>query len=188
MGLLINRNADNWRPLYAIADMIGSDWPEHIRDAAAALAPRESESIGPMLLADIKAAFEEKNDPDRLASVEICTALTAMESRPWAEWKASKGASPKPLTPNQLARLLKPFGIAPTGTIRVEDRTFKGYYRHQFIEAWDRYYAEEAEGVTATVTTSQRYCRRDFRPFSTVTTRARCDGWEMRETLGAQRL
>ena len=34
------------------------------------------------------------------------------------------------------------------GTIRVEDRTLKGYYRHQFIEAWDRYYAEEAEGVT----------------------------------------
>ena len=140
-GLMINRNADNWRPLFAIADLVGADWPERIRDAAAALAPRETESTGPMLLADIRTAFEEKA-LDRLASVEICAALTAMESRPWAEWKASKGASPKPLTPNQLARLLKPFGIAPTGTIRVEDRTFKGYYRHQFREAWDRYRAE----------------------------------------------
>ena len=63
-----------------------------------------------MLLGDIKTAFDEKAI-DRLASVEICEALTAMEGRPWAEWRASKGASPKPLTPNQLARLLKPFGI-----------------------------------------------------------------------------
>ena len=56
---LINRDADNWRPLFAIADMIGSDWPARIREAAAALAPRESESTGPMLLADIQATFDE---------------------------------------------------------------------------------------------------------------------------------
>ena len=147
MGALINRDADNWRPLYTIADMVGADWPERIRDAAAALAPRESESTGPMLLADIRTTFEERT-LDRLASFEICEALTAMENRPWAEWKASKGASPKPLTPNQLARLLKPFGIAPTGTIRVGNRTPKGYYRHQFAEAWDRYLAEGADGVS----------------------------------------
>ena len=147
MGALINRDADNWRPLYTIADLAGADWPERIRDAAAALAPRESESTGPMLLADIRTTFEEKA-LDRLASVEICEALTAMENRPWAEWKASKGASPKPLTPNQLARLLKPFGIAPSGTIRVGNRTPKGYYRHQFVEAWDRYLTEGADGVS----------------------------------------
>jgi len=147
MGALINRDADNWRPLFAIADLIGDDWPERIRDAAVALAPRESESTGPMLLADIKAVFDEKKI-DRLPSFEICEALTAMEGRPWAEWKVSKGASPKPLTPNQLARLLKPFGIAPTGTIRVGNRTPKGYYRHQFAEAWDRYLAEGADGVS----------------------------------------
>ena len=30
MGALINRDADNWRPLFAIADLIGADWPERI--------------------------------------------------------------------------------------------------------------------------------------------------------------
>jgi Protein of unknown function (DUF3631) len=154
MGLMINRNADNWRPLFAIADLVGGDWPDRIRAAATALAPRESEAVGPMLLADIWTTFEEKAALDRLASVEICETLAAMEGRPWAEWKASKGASPKPLTPNQLARLLKPFGIAPTGTIRVGNRTAKGYYRHQFVEAWDRYRDEAAEGVNQT---SQRH-------------------------------
>ena len=43
MGSLINRDADNWRPLFAIADVIGEDWPERIREAAAMLVPRESE-------------------------------------------------------------------------------------------------------------------------------------------------
>jgi putative DNA primase/helicase len=34
MGDLINRTADNWRPLFAIADLIGEDWPERSRLAA----------------------------------------------------------------------------------------------------------------------------------------------------------
>ena len=58
MGALINRDADNWRPLFTIADMIGADWPERIREAAVALTPRESESTGPMLLGDIKTMFD----------------------------------------------------------------------------------------------------------------------------------
>jgi putative DNA primase/helicase len=138
MGELINRDADNWRVLFTIADMVGADWPERIRDAAAVLAPRESESTGPLLLGDIRTAFDEKNT-DRLASAELCEVLTGMEARPWGEWRASKGASPKPITPIQLAKLLKPFGVAPTGTIRVGDRTAKGYYRHQFEGLWERY-------------------------------------------------
>src|SRR5262249_14252255 len=77
MGGVINRIADNWRPLFAIADAIGSDWPERIRDAAAILAPRESQSIGPMLLADIKALFDAKA-VDRFWSQEICDDLAAI--------------------------------------------------------------------------------------------------------------
>ena len=70
MGTLINRDADNWRSLFTIADMVGADWPERIRDAAAVLTPRESEATGPMLLGDMKTVFDEKG-LDRLASVEI---------------------------------------------------------------------------------------------------------------------
>jgi len=141
MGGLINRTADNWRPLFVIADAIGSDWPMRIREAAAALAPRESESTGTVLLADIKATFDDKH-VDRLASVDICEALKAMEGRPWADWKAGKE-----LTPNQLARLLKPFGVMPD-SVRVGNRTPKGYYRSQFDGLWQRYLA--AEGVNKT--------------------------------------
>jgi putative DNA primase/helicase len=143
---MINRNRDNWRPLFVIADVIGSDWPERIREAAAVLAPRESETIGIMLLADLKGLFEQRS-ADRLASGEICDALAAMEGRPWAEWKASKVASPKPITKNQLAQLLKPFHIV-SDSVRIGDHTPKGYYLHQFTEAFDRYLSPE--GVSET--------------------------------------
>ena len=138
MAGLINRDADNWRPLFAIADVIGADWPDRIRQAAIALRPSESESTGPMLLADIKTVFDTKL-VDRLASTDLCEALATMEGRPWPEWRVSKGASPKPITPNQLARLLKPFGIVTNTTIRTGLKTAKGYYRTQFDEAWQRY-------------------------------------------------
>lgn len=139
MGGLINRVADNWRPLFAIADVIGFDWPKRIREACAGLAPREGESTGPMALADIRTTFDEKA-VDRLACLDLCEALAAIEGRPWAEW----GRSNKPITPNQLARLLKPFGVIP-GNLRIGGRIVKGYYRHQFEALWDRYPA--AEGV-----------------------------------------
>jgi hypothetical protein len=47
MGGLINRTADNWRPLFAVAEVIGEDWPARIREAATALTPQESESTAP---------------------------------------------------------------------------------------------------------------------------------------------
>jgi hypothetical protein len=135
MGGLINRDADNWRPLFAIADIIGSDWPLRIREAAAVLAPREIESTGPMLLADIRLVFLDKIT-DRLPSAEMCEALYAMEGKPWGDWKG------KGLTPNQLARLLKPFSIRPDN-IRVGSQVPKGYCREQFEAAWRRYLAPD---------------------------------------------
>ena len=143
MGELINRNADNWRVLFAIAKMIGADWPERIRDSAAVLTPRESESIGPMLLADIKAIFADKNT-GRLASAEICEALAAMEGRPWAEWRV-KNASPKPISQNQLARLLKDFHVYPENIYTGGARRPKGYLLERFAEAFSRFL--EPQGV-----------------------------------------
>jgi putative DNA primase/helicase len=138
MGELINRDSDNWRPLFTITDIVGSDWPERIREAAGLLRSSGDESTGPMLLADIKSIYTEKA-ADRLASAELCEALVAIEGRPWAEWRASRGSSAKPMTPNQLAKLLRPFGIVTNTPIRIGERVAKGYYRTAFEEAWKRY-------------------------------------------------
>jgi hypothetical protein len=155
MGGLINRNADNWRCLFTIADMIGADWPDRIREAATALTPSDSEAIGPMLLGDIRWVFDGKPEEcegkvvieyepvDKMSSADLADHLAAIEGRPWAEWKSSKNASPKPISQSQLARLLKDFHIRPDniypGGGKANAKRPKGYYRHRFTEAFERY-------------------------------------------------
>ena len=131
---LFGRLADNWRPLLAIADMVGRpDWSATARYVAEALSTgRASLTAGVMVLEDLAALFEERGG-DQLTSSDIITALSAMEMRPWPEWK-----NDKPITQAQLARLLRPFGIYP-GTIRIGSETPKGYRREQFDDTFARY-------------------------------------------------
>jgi hypothetical protein len=152
MGPNINRIADNWRPLFAIADVIGSDWPERIRKAANELTPREADSHDTILLADIKAILDERAGTggewaDRMFSEMLAEALAAIEGGRWVEY----GKARKPITKNQLAQLLKKFKVVPA-SVRIENKTAKGYYRNQFEGVWERYLAPQ--GVYET---SQRH-------------------------------
>ena len=62
------------------------------------------------------------------------TKLTADPERPWAEWKHGK-----PLTQNQLARLLKSFCIV-SETVHIPGLSdAKGYQRTHFEEPWNVY-------------------------------------------------
>jgi putative DNA primase/helicase len=132
---IFNRAADNWRPLLAIADAAGGEWPARSRRAAqgpGAAAGADDQSAGVLALGDVRAIFTERGT-DRLPSAELVAALVAIEGRPWAEWKAGKA-----ITANGLARLLKPFGIAPE-TFRLGDQTPKGYQLARFEDAFARY-------------------------------------------------
>ena len=129
-----NRMADNWRPLLAIADLVGGEWPMRARRAAQAAiaAGSDDPSVRATLLADIRTIFAERRS-EKLSSTELVGALIALEGRPWAEWKGGK-----PITPNSLASLLKPFGII-SGTIRIDNTTPKGYQLAHFEDAFARY-------------------------------------------------
>ena len=131
---VFNRLADNWRPLLAIADAAAGEWPRRARQAIhpAAGTGRDDQSVRELLLADIRAIFAERG-LDRLPSAELVEALVAIEGRPWAEWRTSK-----PISANGVARLLARFNIIPE-TIRVSDRTPKGYQRARFDDAFLRY-------------------------------------------------
>jgi len=110
---LFNRTADNWRPLFAIAELAGAGWPKRLEAASAALAhDDDDEGRGIRLLADISAIFAGLTE-DRVASADLCASLIAIETSPWAE--VNKG---RPLTPVTLARLLRPFDVRP-GTRRA---------------------------------------------------------------------
>jgi hypothetical protein len=110
-----NRLGDNWRLQLAIADTAGGEWPDKARKAAARLSEvADAASIGVQLLAAVKAAFDGAdgvNPLERISSAELAETVGADASSPFSEWKGGK-----PITQAQLARALKPFGIAPEAT------------------------------------------------------------------------
>ena len=143
-GKLVNRAADNWRPLLAIADEVGEEWTKRARTVAEATESiKEDQSIRSVLLADIREFFAARPETDRVRSSELAAALGAMENRRWSDWRNGKS-----ITAAALARLLGPFGILP-GSKRDGDATFKGYLLSDFRDAFESYLSAE------TVTPSQ---------------------------------
>jgi putative DNA primase/helicase len=139
---LQNRRADNWALLLAIADLCdgAEGYGEKARAAALEIEKKsDSRSIKARLLEDIRAIFDAaglRSPKSALASAKLVSELTKDEEKPWLTF--SRG---KELTQNRLAGMLADFGIAsqttrPTGQ---EDKTARGYYRHQFEEVWARY-------------------------------------------------
>lgn len=133
---LTDRQQDGAEPLLAIADLAGGEWPETARLALIELcgeAQADDQSIGVRLLADIRGIFQSR-DVDRIPSAELAAALAEIETSPWGEW----GKAGKPLTAAKLARLLARFVITPH-SVRVDDKTPKGYELHDFRDAFERY-------------------------------------------------
>jgi hypothetical protein len=132
---LDDRQADNWRPLLAIANEVGGAWPELARTAARTLAGAvvEADTSAPVqLLADLRDLFAA-TAADRLATADIIGHLTALEERPWGD-----DAQGHALTPRRLATLLQGFRIQ-VKQIRQGVNTRKGYLRSDFTDAFRRY-------------------------------------------------
>ena len=129
-----DRARDNWRPLLAIAEAVGGEWPGRARLAAVALAGREadSESLGVMLLTDIRAMFDEI-DVDPLTTDFMLERLRGDAERPWGDLAHGQG-----LNAHRLARLLRPFAVRPKHW-RDDGGTRRGYLRADFADAFTRY-------------------------------------------------
>jgi len=142
---LYNRAADNWRPLLALADAAGGDWPERARAIAARTVDADqAKRVG--LLSDIRDVFKARGI-DRIKSADLAAALVAIEGHPWAE----HGRSGKPLSANGLARMLGSDNISPS-TVRFGSDTAKGYVLEQFADVFARYLPQP---LNPTVTPSQ---------------------------------
>ena len=132
---LSDRQGDNWKPLLAIAELIGGGWPEQAREAALEISgtnENEDSEIRILLLEDIHNYFDE-NLTDIATSEDLEKYLTGMEDRPWPEYR--KG---KPITKNGIARLLKPFEIRPE-QFRKSGSKERGYNKSSFMDAFSRY-------------------------------------------------
>ena len=139
---LNDRAADNWRPLCAIAEVAGGDWPARVQQTIATLtaADGDNEGLGVLLLKDMQQVFKEQmakdQKADAISSAALAEQLHAMEERPWLEY--GRGTDRKPISKGQIARLLSPFEIRPK-TIRVGNATPKGYALDACQDAFQRY-------------------------------------------------
>jgi putative DNA primase/helicase len=147
-----NRLADNWRPLMAIAEVAGGDWPERARNAFAKLTANddlEAQGQGVLLLRDLRDLFTAQ-DTDRLTTATIVESLNQIEDRPWCDERKGHGVNA-----NWLSRKLRPFSIYPK-TIRTgvgQEETAKGYLLEHFAEAFARYLTASPSADRHTVTT-----------------------------------
>jgi hypothetical protein len=162
---IFNRDADNWRPLLAIAEVAGDDCAKRAREVgklccAAAASDDASSSLLEVLLTDIRDVFTEKKK-DQMSSVDLVQALVDLEGHPWAEM----GKSRKPLTQTRLARLLKGpgFCIAPeriTERITVAgqdtEMRLRGYVLAHFEEVFSRYLGAEGDSTCPSGTNADR--------------------------------
>jgi putative DNA primase/helicase len=146
-----DRAADGWHALLTIADAAGGPWPHMAREAATALCTDASDgaddSLGTALLADVKRMFDGRiaakvPDAEKLRSKGICEELAKLKGHPWAEY----GKAQKPITQNQLARLLKPFSIVPHTIRLADDSTPKGYESKDFKDAFECYLSDQKSG------------------------------------------
>ena len=140
VGARIGRVAQVWRPLLAIADAAGGEWPERARAAADALAAlagtfADGETLGTMLLADVRTVFAQRGYPERIRSRDLDEALRALPERPWE----SMPKTHKPITAQGRGRMLASYGVNAE-TLRFDDgRDAKGYKHAAFADAWNAY-------------------------------------------------
>jgi putative DNA primase/helicase len=128
---LTNRVADNWRPLLALADRVGGEWPAMARVVAVSTAETDSNEVvspGVRLLAEIRELLGGRL---WMSSEELVAAL------------ADRGM---PMSQKALANKLSPYEIAPRKH-RIGYLTERGYKADWFADAFARYLPP---GTTAT--------------------------------------
>ena len=144
---LNDRAEDCWRPLLAIADAAGGEWPKIAREAALVLSgvgdDEASTSAGVMLLTHIREVFQSQRAAT-ITSSNLVRCLTENESWPWGEWQHGK-----PITTHGIARTLKRYSIAPR-----KSRLANQYEAANFKDAWERYLISPAELQPARSSTS----------------------------------
>ena len=162
---LHDRASDNWRPLCAIAELAGDNWPDRITVAIAALsaADGDTEGLGVLLLKDMQHVFTDQN-ADAIFSEVLARQLHGMEERPWSEY----GRERMPISKGQIARLLRPFEIRPR-SVRIGEETAKGYTLEMCRDAFQRYISlpdPPSENVTPSHS-SNDVAKRDFQSVTT---------------------
>ncbi len=135
------RQADVWRPLFAIADVAGGRWPDAARAAAVAFGSStwDETDFGLVMLEDVRSLFD-KERTEFLNSTQVVDALIQREDRPWPEYRHGQ-----PISTRSVASLLGRFGVKPEQS-RIsqtdasgKSRPIRGYSRSKLQPIFDTY-------------------------------------------------
>lgn len=139
---LNDRQNDNWRPLFAIAELAGGDWPNRARSAAIKYSDysiSNCTSNSSVLLSDIFDIFQATG-VDRISSKHLVESLCTCKPRLWGNF--NKGT---PINFKQIRANLSHFDISSNSTRFDTGENIKGYHRRQFEDAFQRYLPNGAD-------------------------------------------
>ncbi|QQD19685.1 DUF3631 domain-containing protein [Spongiibacter nanhainus] len=128
-----DRAADNWDPLFKVAEIMGADWGLRCEAAYKAITVIPEPDAKGLLLQDIQAVWASHKD-DRIASKALVDTLCGDPTKPWSTFSSGKS-----ITQNKVASMLSDFGIRPKDIRFPEIGTRRGYEREQFTDAFARY-------------------------------------------------
>jgi len=140
---VINRKADKWRPLLAIADAAGDEWSERARTAlhsepAATIETREIE-----LLSDIAKVLEIYSHlcEEVVFTKDLIRMLCESDESIWRDYNSKKHLpEERCIQPRQLAILLKDFHLRPCAHRKGADKR-RGFKREDLDAVIKRYSA-----------------------------------------------
>jgi hypothetical protein len=159
-----DRAEDAWTPLWAIADLAGSDHLAAARRAAEHLCGVEDDDLTSdphKLLLALRQLFAEGRLSDRAFTSEIVWETNSLGEFDFQGWHRGAG-----IKPADISRLLGAYGIKPR-SIRRGTRTAKGYWREDLEETFSRNLSHSA------VTTSHPSADGHLRDSGGVTPAAR---------------
>ncbi|MGI5274886.1 DUF3631 domain-containing protein [Nonomuraea sp. CA-218870] len=128
---VVDRPAEVWKPLHAIADAAGGEWPDRVREACKffVLDPsRRPLSLGVRLLGDLREVFTVRDKDgkiikrhERVRTEEILSSLVAMEEAPWGNLYG------KPIDARRLAAELRGYEVLRKTYKDSSGKAVKGY-------------------------------------------------------------
>jgi hypothetical protein len=133
---IVDRPAEVWEPLVAIADIAGGHWPTTAREACISLcrvAEDRRASLGVRLLGDLRIIFGDSIALHTEAILQhLVDGAGLDDDAPWSDLHG------KPLGKRGLASILRPYGVLPI-KVTVGGRSLQGYRREYLWDAWTRY-------------------------------------------------
>lgn len=150
---VVDRAADVWEPLSAIAAHAGGEWPRRAWEAAKTMTSAQYDSaiessFSAQLLNDVRLVFRQLGEPKALPTAVIIERLGSLDEAPW---KTLNGSG---LDPRVLSRRLAPYGVRPV-SVRIGTEVVRGYRHSDLKDAWDRYLEPETSGATAATSATQ---------------------------------